>query len=1062
MDNTSRAKGLKLCIMLFSVVMMFAFASGSVSAGTTGSLQPDYAYCNMDLLDPDGDCLAEVRDDDLLWKIFDDNEIVDLRWDFSTVGLSSDDTITNVMVHIEGRRKDDNDAFARIQKWDETVLTDYQEWTGSSWQIKTFSSEDLTDYVISLIDSDQELSVRIDDSFLDANNLEIDYIWLEIEYDDTPPECDVDYMYHEDSHNEHWFSSYIWINEEGEFLAYGWSEDTQSDIDNVQYNRTSPDTWLPWNDADPVDGSFNSPDEDWQTDPNDDEFIEGEHTICCRGIDDPGNVGDGECESFCIDVTPPSQPGTPVHEDDDICELADEDLFDNDDELNWEWTDSTDEPECSGVDYYNVEIEEDCDGDGNYDDTDDDQTAGSEPSFEYSNVAEGCYYRIRVQAVDMATNEGPWSAWSEWTLVDWSAPSIDFAPDSADYPSNWYSDDFDVEIHMYDQPDDDDNSGLCICEYEIFDNGAPSRDDSFECFCNEEWTEDVEITVGPGQDCETIGEDTCELYAYAEDKAGNINEYSEYYSIDYEPPETDKYIGDPQWEEGEFVTTETPFWFEADDGDGVGVDETYYRMCFCEEWDVEDECPGGWEVYEGGFIYFEEESCHMLEFYSIDYLENEEEVTSQRHYVDDSPPVTEKWYGIPNFLGWRWIQGVEMWIHYITMSTPIFFDAYDCGDADDCEEHPVGVESTWWNLYVPTDNPDCEQIWWFWWWEGQYLDDPLWCMPEAYIDGEFVEYWEKPFWNCIDQYGEGWVEHCNITWWEPKYGGDWLFGHCYDEPRWKHGTWWCEYWHEPIFIDQECDHKICYFSEDYLWNQEDFHCQVVSVDDTPPEIVEIYNPDYPEETNITKCVQSIVVVVEDEKTGVAEVWAELINDEDDTVRNETLTHTIYDTWEGLMNKELPAGEYTLRIHAKDNLGNSDYEDVPETLQAGVFVEYLDPSTCSVDVDTGGECLLTFHVCVRDANSIKFYLDKIDDLITPAMLDATVYEDDPENDAYVGLQKDGTQLTDAGLLFLEPQPVNGREDFDLGLTFTPYIAEQIGPGPYDLDYLIEAFNEPYVP
>jgi hypothetical protein len=65
-----------------------------------------------------------------------------------------------------------------------------------------------------------------------------------------------------------------------------------------------------------------------------------------------------------------------------------------------------------------------------------------------------------------------------------------------------------------------------------------------------------------------------------------------------------------------------------------------------------------------------------VEFYSIDVWGNAEAVTNQTHYVDETPPVTTKEYGIPSYS-----DGGDEWI---TTSTTIYLNTTDVG------VHPVG------------------------------------------------------------------------------------------------------------------------------------------------------------------------------------------------------------------------------------------------------------------------------------------------------------------------------------------------------------------------------------
>ncbi|MCD6171089.1 MAG: right-handed parallel beta-helix repeat-containing protein, partial [Thermoplasmata archaeon] len=133
---------------------------------------------------------------------------------------------------------------------------------------------------------------------------------------------------------------------------------------------------------------------------------------------------------------------------------------------------------------------------------------------------------------------------------------------------------------------------------------------------------------------------------------------------DLTPPTTTKVIGEPNYNDGEHVTTHTPIWLNATD-DMSGVNATYYRIWYNNTWHPANETDyyGGnanitnisgtcWYVYRNATvnfnpIYFTEECHHKLQFYSIDNHSNAEAITTQDHYVDDSPPNTQLNIGDP-------------------------------------------------------------------------------------------------------------------------------------------------------------------------------------------------------------------------------------------------------------------------------------------------------------------------------------------------------------------------------------------------------------------------------
>lgn len=99
-----------------------------------------------------------------------------------------------------------------------------------------------------------------------------------------------------------------------------------------------------------------------------------------------------------------------------------------------------------------------------------------------------------------------------------------------------------------------------------------------------------------------------------------------------------------------------------------------------------------WKTYSEPFG-IPEESCHLVEFYSVDKLTTTEDLNWQCVFVDKHPPVTEKKYGEPFF--------EEEGYHWITTATPISLLA------EDQEPHPSGVDRLYWRT-TQVDVPDVE------------------------------------------------------------------------------------------------------------------------------------------------------------------------------------------------------------------------------------------------------------------------------------------------------------------------------------------------------------------
>ena len=196
-----------------------------------------------------------------------------------------------------------------------------------------------------------------------------------------------------------------------------------------------------------------------------------------------------------------------------------------------------------------------------------------------------------------------------------------------------------------------------------------------------------------------------ELQIECSDLLGNTWEDTEYFSVDKTPPETTKTYGDPfyQDEGGEWIlpTTEITLTVEDAGPHKSGIAETQYRVSGaladrfcnnCEGW-MQAFRPdmGPWNTYTSPFT-IGEESCHVIEFRSIDNVGKEEEIDWQCVFVDDSAPVMgDKVIGDP--------QIVKNDVTYITQSTPITMSCWDA------EPHPVDHVSLWYRYRI---SDDCE------------------------------------------------------------------------------------------------------------------------------------------------------------------------------------------------------------------------------------------------------------------------------------------------------------------------------------------------------------------
>jgi cysteine-rich repeat protein len=198
-------------------------------------------------------------------------------------------------------------------------------------------------------------------------------------------------------------------------------------------------------------------------------------------------------------------------------------------------------------------------------------------------------------------------------------------------------------------------------------------------------------------------EDSVHILEYkCVDILGNVaGPYIETDHVDTVPPTTTKTYGTPLVEAvtggyPKWITSQTQITLTATDGGAichVGVDKIYWRNTlvpeiYCQsEYDCQNAVgTGQFQEYAGPF-YKPEESCHLIEYYSVDELGNTETVKKQCVYVENTPPqivksvdtpkhecTNDEWiaYGSPDFGCW-----------YITQQTKITLDC------DDIMPHPV-------------------------------------------------------------------------------------------------------------------------------------------------------------------------------------------------------------------------------------------------------------------------------------------------------------------------------------------------------------------------------------
>lgn len=213
-----------------------------------------------------------------------------------------------------------------------------------------------------------------------------------------------------------------------------------------------------------------------------------------------------------------------------------------------------------------------------------------------------------------------------------------------------------IHVTAYDNTSNCD-LGVDYCDWDYTVDGSP----------NASGTEENGGSIGFDIDFDEDSVHVLTITCY--DIAGNEVTDVETFKVDDTPPETTKNYGEPHFPEPiiedqypHWITNSTPVALDAVDGGdicAIGVEETWYRNIYygpgelnqycedyanCMEWEGGE---GEWTLYEDEPFYKEEQSCHIIEYYSVDELGNTEDVKWQCVFVDNSEPVGEKEIGEP-------------------------------------------------------------------------------------------------------------------------------------------------------------------------------------------------------------------------------------------------------------------------------------------------------------------------------------------------------------------------------------------------------------------------------
>jgi hypothetical protein len=178
---------MKKLLSFLIIGIMLVMTLGMVSAATYGPIGPNYAHCEKDY-SGDYECTSQIVSDDTSYANMDAEEEIQARWN-SVIPTNA--VINNVKVYVNGKETESS-VESNIQLWSSDTdlpLTEYQDFT-STRTTKIFQDSRLTNEVQNRVSAGNNILLEVDFEGDTTNNVEIDYVFLEIEYtlpDTTAP-----------------------------------------------------------------------------------------------------------------------------------------------------------------------------------------------------------------------------------------------------------------------------------------------------------------------------------------------------------------------------------------------------------------------------------------------------------------------------------------------------------------------------------------------------------------------------------------------------------------------------------------------------------------------------------------------------------------------------------------------------------------------------------------------------------------------------------------------------------------------------------------------------------
>ncbi|MFH1503608.1 MAG: hypothetical protein ABIE36_03040 [Candidatus Diapherotrites archaeon] len=289
----------------------------------------------------------------------------------------------------------------------------------------------------------------------------------------------------------------------------------------------------------------------------------------------------------------------------------------------------------------------------------------------------------------------------------------------------------------------------------------PHPVDDVQLICEYYWGDDpqelypghgvyqVDLGVG-GTGCFYYAEDSYHtLTCRATDALGNTNESVWFDIVDAKAPNTDLGYTEPLYatQTSVWINTATEVVLTGTDSEPhpVGGVTTHYRYKIVDEmYCLERQSQEIIDLIDWGEIIFQiytepfgipEESCHAIEYYSVDVLGNEELHKYEFVFADHTPPVLNKEVGKPSH------ECTELdlfdvcedsWDWKVTMATPIYLSCVDS------QPHPSGVKELCYRIL----------------WEGEEIEQWT-CAQEDHVTVTFQEECEHTLeFYCVDNVGK--------------------------------------------------------------------------------------------------------------------------------------------------------------------------------------------------------------------------------------------------------------------------------------------------------------------